>query len=79
MLITGASLSFLSLILNELQFFPRLLLKICALVSFPFILNLFQFYEPAEIQAVKGFIRKWMNISRFRQNINTLKHLSDDF
>ena len=57
---------------------PRLLIKTGCLVSFPFILYLFNFYEPAELQAIRGFIAKWSDIKNFRSNLNSLKGITDD-
>jgi O-antigen/teichoic acid export membrane protein len=78
MLITGVVLSFSSLLLNDLSLVPRLLLKTAGVISFPFILYLFNFYEPAEIQAINGFFRKWSNIKEFWKNLNSLKGIKDE-
>ena len=78
LLITGSLLSFSCLILNNLDLLPRLLIKTGFLISFPFILYLFRFYEPVEIQAIRGFIAKWSNIKNLRNNLNSLKGLNDE-
>ena len=74
---TGAVLSFSCLLLNKLDLFPRLLLKILFLFSFPFILYLFRFYEPVELKSIKGFVTKWSNLRHIRRNIKSLKGISD--
>ncbi len=38
----------------------EILLKILALILFPFILYIFRFYEPVEIRSVKGFVNKYI-------------------
>jgi len=78
LLITGAILSFSSLLINGLDLLPRLIVKIVCLGSFPFILYLLKFYEPVELQAIKGFINKWSKIKNIRSNLISLKGISDD-
>jgi len=78
MLIAGTILSFSSLLLNDLDLLPRLLLKTAGVLSFPFILYLFHFYEPAELQAISGFVRKWKNLRDLRRNLNSLKGIRED-
>ena len=79
MLITGAVLSFAGLLLNNMSLVPRLLIKTGIFVSFPFILSLFKFYEPIELQVIKGFITKWSNLKNLKANLNTLRGMKDDF
>ena len=77
-LITGIVLSFSGLFISDIELITRLLIKSAALISFPIILYLFNFYEPIEIQAIKGFIAKWRDLHKFKENIKSLKHISDD-
>jgi len=77
-LVAGTVLSFSSLLLNDIELLPRLLLKTAGVISFPFILYLFHFYEPAELQAISGFARKWKNLKDFRKNLNSLKGIRED-
>jgi O-antigen/teichoic acid export membrane protein len=79
MLITGAALSFSGLLLNHLGLLPRIILKTTGLISFPFILYLFNFYEPVELLAIKGFMNKWAKIKNLKSNLNSLKGITDDF
>jgi O-antigen/teichoic acid export membrane protein len=78
MLVIGAVLSFTGLILNGMDLIPRIILKTICLVSFPFILYLFKFYEPVELQSIRGFVRKWSNIKDLRNNLNSLKGITDE-
>jgi hypothetical protein len=78
MFLTGAVLSFSSLFLNGLDLFPRMILKTGCLFSFPFILYLFNFYEQAELQAIRGFVNKWSKINNFKENLKSLKGITDD-
>lgn len=77
-LITGAVLAASSLLLNGMDLLPRLILKILCLISFPFILYLFNFYEVVELQAIRGFAVKWSKIKNFRNNLKSLKGITDD-
>jgi O-antigen/teichoic acid export membrane protein len=76
--VVGALLSFSGLVLNGLGLFPRLLIKTACLVSFPFILYLFHFYEQVELQAIKGFLIKWSNIKNLKENLQSLKGITDE-
>jgi len=78
MLITGAALSFSSLLINGMDLLPRMLIKTICLASFPFILYLFNFYEPVELQAIKGFISKWSKVKNLKYNLNSLKGITDE-
>lgn len=74
----GAVLSFSCLFLNKMELIPRLIIKTGFLASFPFILYLFKFYEPVELQAISGFAAKWSNIKNFKVNLRSLKGLTDE-
>jgi O-antigen/teichoic acid export membrane protein len=76
--VTGAILCFLSLLINPLDLFPRLLIKTFCLISFPFILYLLKFYEPVELQSIRGFVNKWSKIKNLKSNLNSLKGIADD-
>jgi O-antigen/teichoic acid export membrane protein len=78
MLVTGALLSFSCILLNTLDLLPRLLIKTGSLVSFPFILYLFKFYEPVELHAIRGFISKWSDIKSLKDNLKSLKGITDE-
>jgi len=77
-LIVGAGLSFSALLLNGIELIPRLIIKTIVVISFPFILYLFSFYEPVELQAIKGFITKWSRLKNFSTNIKSLKGITDE-
>lgn len=78
MLATGAVLSFSSLLINGMDLLPRMAIKTLCLVSFPFILYLFKFYEPIELQAIRGFFTKWSKIRNLKSNLNSLKGITDE-
>ena len=75
MFICGGILSFAGLMLNELHIVPRLLIKTACVISFPFILYLFNLYEPVELQAIRGFISKWSRLRNLRDNLRSLKNI----
>jgi O-antigen/teichoic acid export membrane protein len=78
LLVTGSVLSFSALIINGMDLLPRLLIKTGCLISFPFILFMFNFYEPVELQAIRGFVSKWSKIKNLRSNLNSLKGITDE-
>jgi O-antigen/teichoic acid export membrane protein len=78
LLVAGAALSFSALLINRLDLLPRLLLKTACVISFPFILYLFDFYEPVELQAIKGFIKKWSKPRNLSANLKSLKGITDE-
>ena len=71
--ITGALISFLGLLVNDMSLMARLFIKSAAIISFPFLLYLFRFYEPVELEYIKGFANKWSKIGNLRQNLRSLK------
>jgi O-antigen/teichoic acid export membrane protein len=78
LVVTGAVLSFSSLLINGMDLLPRMIIKTVCLVSFPFILYLFKFYEPVELQSIRGFIKKWSKIKDLINNLNSLKGITDN-
>lgn len=78
MLIIGAIISCSGVFMDNLPLIIRLLFKTCLTVSFPFILYLFKFYEPVELQAIKGFFNKWSSIRNFKDNLKSIKGIKDN-
>jgi O-antigen/teichoic acid export membrane protein len=76
--IIGTLLSFSGALFNDMQLLPRLIFKSAALLSFPFILYLFNFYEPSELQAIKGFAAKWSNLRKLGENLRSLRNITED-
>jgi len=74
----GAVLSFSSLVVNGMDLLPRMIIKTVLLVSYPFILYLFNFYEPIELKSIRGFISKWSKIKNIKSNLSSLKGITDD-
>jgi O-antigen/teichoic acid export membrane protein len=78
LLVVGAALSFSSLLINGMDLLPRLAIKTGCLISFPFILYFFRFYEKVELRAIKGFVAKWSDIRNFKSNLSSLSGLKDE-
>lgn len=76
-LASGTVLSLAGLLLNDIIIIPRLLIKICMLMSFPFILFFLNFYEPVELQSIKGFARKWSDLRRFGENLRSIRGIKE--
>jgi O-antigen/teichoic acid export membrane protein len=77
-LVVGGILSCAGLVINDLSLALRIIIKSACIVSFPFILALFNFYEPVELQAIRGFVVKWSDLKRFGANIRSFKAIKDD-
>lgn len=78
MMLVGAGLSCAGLLMNDLHLILRLVLKTGLTLSFPFILYLFNFYEPVELRSIKGISRKWSDLKNFRENVRSLKGIKDE-
>ena len=60
-IVLGVSLFLISLTFYDLPMLPNVLLKLLLVASYPFILYLFKFYEPIELDRMRGFWKKWKN------------------
>lgn len=77
--IAGALLSYAGMLVNDAALLPRLFVKLLFLASFPVILYFFDFYEEAELRAIKGFAKKWSDLRNLRENIRSLRNIQDEF
>ena len=75
--ITGGVISFLGLFVNDMSLITRLIVKSAAILTFPFLLYLFRFYEQVELEYIKGFVTKWSKIKNLVHNIRTLKRFGE--
>jgi len=73
MVLVGLVLFCISLLTNNMILLPRLVIKTIILLSFPFILYPFKFYEPVELERIKGAWDKWKNPLNWRDNIKGMK------
>jgi len=78
MFILGAALSFAGLLVNNMEPAPRLTIKVLCFLSFPFLLYLLGFYDSAELQAIRGFFKKWANLKDLGRNLRSLKDIRDE-
>ncbi len=77
LIITGIFLVIVGNLFNQLFLPLRLALKLLILVSFPFILYFFKFFEEVEIQGIKAAWLKWRNPFSWKKNIKDLMALDD--
>jgi len=56
---TAISLFLITTMFNDYSLLPRIIYKGAIIVSFPFILYLFRFYEPVELDRIRGSLKKW--------------------
>jgi len=72
MLIVAAGIYGISLIFNNLEVFPRLVIKSSLVVLYPFVLFMFGFYNEVEIKSIRSGWNKWRNPSAFGENVRRL-------
>jgi O-antigen/teichoic acid export membrane protein len=77
LLVLGSILSLTGLLLSDMSIIPRLLIKVSMLTSFPFILYFLNFYEPVELQSIKGFARKWSDLKKFGENLKSIRGIKE--
>ncbi|MBN2482354.1 MAG: polysaccharide biosynthesis C-terminal domain-containing protein [Bacteroidales bacterium] len=73
MVLTGTAICLSGLIFNHWSLLLRFIIKIPLILSFPFILYLFGFYEPVELERLGQFWRKWYNPLNWRENFRKIK------
>lgn len=72
MLAIAAGLFGISGLLDALTLWLRVPLKLLLILLFPFLLYIFGFYEPVEIERLKGFWIKWRDPGRWMDNLRSL-------
>jgi len=60
-LLTGIAIYFISTLTADVVLWLRLIIKSLLIISYPFLLYLFAFYEPVELQRIREFWTKWKN------------------
>ncbi len=65
--VIGIGLYFLIINLPFDNIFIRALVKLIAVLIFPFILYMWKFYEKSELRAIAGFVKKWKNIKKWKE------------
>ncbi|GHT25001.1 hypothetical protein FACS189430_10950 [Bacteroidia bacterium] len=69
----GAAFCLLAWLIRDCPLTWRLIIKTILLLSYPAVLYLFRFYDKAELQALRGFWKKWKNPQAWKGNITTKK------
>jgi O-antigen/teichoic acid export membrane protein len=64
----GVIFYFISSFVNEGILAIRLSVKLFLLIIFPMSLLLVKFYEPVELEKIRGFYRKWKSPGRWKEN-----------
>ncbi len=50
-----------------------ILIKSFSIIAFPFVLYFWKFYENQEINAITGFIKKWIDVTKWKDNLTKRK------
>ncbi|MCK5028597.1 MAG: oligosaccharide flippase family protein [Bacteroidales bacterium] len=58
LIVTGIALYSISLFFNDFIFYTKIIAKSILIISFPFLLWIFRFYEKNELEILKGFVKK---------------------
>lgn len=70
LLITTITLFFIPSLFQDLQLLFNLIIKFLILVSFPFILYFFKFYEPIELLRIRQSWKKWRNPKNWKKTFS---------
>jgi O-antigen/teichoic acid export membrane protein len=73
MLAVAVALFFVARITDGFGYLISVPLRVLILLSYPFILFLFGFYEPVELERLAGFWNKWKNPRAWLKNISELQ------
>ncbi len=68
---SGVIIYALSIFTNEMTLLLRLILKSLLIFSFPFILFLLRFYEPVELERLRGLWMKWRDPGKWFSNLQS--------
>jgi len=72
MLVIAVIMYFGIMYIDNLGLAYRLIIKTTMILSFPFILYPFNFYEPIEIERIKQFWQKWSKLSNLKGNLTKI-------
>ena len=72
MIITIVALCLIAKLFNSFPLYLRLITKTVLIISFPFILYFWNFYEEIELDRIKGAWKKWRNPRRWKENLTKL-------
>lgn len=72
--LTGIILVVVGFLSNEINVVFRMGLKVILLIAFPFILYMFRFYNPSELDFIKAALKAWRNPSKLKSNMKRLLH-----
>jgi O-antigen/teichoic acid export membrane protein len=74
---TGVILSIIAAFTNKLPMVPAIMIKFILILSFPFILYFWNFFEEIELERLKGFWLKWKNPRKWLENLKSGKKFPD--
>jgi O-antigen/teichoic acid export membrane protein len=73
MIVTVVALCLIARLFNSSPLYLRLITKTVLIISFPFILYFWNFYEEIELEKIKGAWIKWRDPRRWGKNIKEFK------
>ena len=72
LLVTGAIIYLVSMLFNTWETVPRTAVKTLLIISYPFVLYVFRFYEPVELIMIRSGWDKWKNPKAITDNFKRL-------
>jgi O-antigen/teichoic acid export membrane protein len=74
MILLSASIVIISYVfINSINIYPRIIIKLVLIISFPVLLFFFNFYEKVELDRLRGAWIKWRDPRRWKDNISKIK------
>ncbi|MFH2143976.1 MAG: oligosaccharide flippase family protein [Bacteroidota bacterium] len=73
MFVVGIGLYFATFLLKDMNLVLAAIIKMVLMLFFPIILYFLKFYEPIEIERIKGAWKKWKNLKQLKSNISNIK------
>jgi O-antigen/teichoic acid export membrane protein len=71
-IIIGTAFAFSGFLLKDLDLLPRIGIKLLLLAAYPLAYLPLHFYEKSEIEAFKGFVKKWSRLRNLKNNIRSV-------
>jgi len=74
MIFLGAVIVIITFVfINSISFWPRVLIKILLIISYPILLYFVKFYDPVELERLRGTWEKWKNPIKWKNNLKKIK------
>jgi O-antigen/teichoic acid export membrane protein len=69
----GGAFFIVSIYLGNFNLYWRVVIKLSLILMFPFVISISKYFEPKEISAITGAIKKWKNPLKWKTNLDIEK------